>query len=107
MVGRVFEIDVDSGEVLGEMQLDGNWLSGLDVHRGNWITGGRTHLWQFDSKTGKVLRQVTANYPLRNVGTHNSDVLMMEQPIFGFGRRHERIQVWPRETLIYRWNDDK
>jgi outer membrane protein assembly factor BamB len=107
MVGRVYEIDIDSGEVLGETQLDGNWLSGLDVHRGNWITGGRTHLWQFDSKTGKVLRKVTANYPLRNVGTHNGDVLMMEQPIFGFGRNHERIQVWPKETLIYQWNDDK
>ena len=105
MVGKVFEIDSDSGEIVGETQLEGTWLSGLDFHRGNWITGGRTHLWEFDFKTGKVLHKVTANYPLRNIAAHADDVLMMEQPIFGFGRQHQRIQVWPQETLIYRWSE--
>lgn len=102
MVGKVFAVNIDTGAILDETQLEGRWLAGLDFQGDTIITGGREHLWRFEAKTGKLVRKIACNYPLRNVAAGVDSVLLMEQPIFGFGRKHERIQVWPQETKIYR-----
>ncbi len=103
MVGKVYKLDPANGEIVGEVQLNGKWLSGLDFQETNFVTGSRTHLSKFDAKTGKLVFQVPCNYPVRNVATNGDQILLMEQPLFGFGRHHERIQIWPQETKIYHW----
>ena len=57
---------------------------------------------EFDTESGKLIRKTASNYPLRNVAYDDDQILLMEQPVFGFGPKHERIQVWPQKTVIYR-----
>jgi thiol-disulfide isomerase/thioredoxin len=103
MRGKLHKLNLDTGKIISETQLEGTWLSGLDVNNGRFVAGSRDHLIEFDSATGKLIRKTACNYPLRNVATSGSrnSFLLMEQPIFGFGPKHERFQVWPQETKIY------
>ena len=103
MRGKLHKLNLDTGEILSVTQLEGTWLSGLDFRPGRFVAGSRDHLVEFDSDTGKLIRKTHCNYPLRNVATSSGGdkFLLMEQPIFGFGPNHERIQVWPQETKVY------
>ena len=44
----------------------------------------------------------SANYPLRAIHYHQGIYWLMEQPVFGYNTAHERVRIWPTETLIYR-----
>jgi hypothetical protein len=39
---------------------------------------------------------------VRALAWDGTALLLLEQPVFGFGRRHERITVWPRVGLVHR-----
>ncbi len=105
MTGKLHSVDPQTGKIVGETQLSGTWLSGLDFRGDHLVLGSRTHIHEFDAKTGKLIRKTVCNYPVRNLAAHGQAVWLMEQPVFGFGPKHERIQVWPQTTQIYRWSE--
>lgn len=102
MRGRLFQISPETGEIKKETQLSGTWLTGLDFDGRHFLTGSRTHLFKFDPVSGKSVWKKAVNYPLRNVAFSGEHLLVTEQPLFGFGRKHERVRVWPKKTNIYR-----
>ena len=104
MEGRLREVDPRTGEVKATIETKERWLSGLASDGKQLLAASREALLWIDPATGEVRRRVPMHYWIRSVGIHGDGVFVMEQPIFGFGRRHERIQVWPRagETRIYR-----
>ena len=104
MEGRIREVDPATGEVKATIQTPERWLSGLASDGKSLISATRDHLVWLDPATGAVTRRLPVHYWIRSVAVHEGAILAMEQPIFGFGRKHERIQVWPRagETRIWR-----
>ncbi|MFC1559448.1 hypothetical protein ACFL39_02545, partial [Gemmatimonadota bacterium] len=55
-----------------------------------------------DPGTGETVRSVPVNYPLRAIYFHDGIYDLMEQPVFGFSKTHERIRIWPEKTLIFK-----
>jgi hypothetical protein len=102
MRGEISEVDPATGEVSRVIRCDEQWLTSLDSDGSRFVVTGRRALMVVDPETGKVLQNVPTNYGLRCVAWHKGTYFLMEQPVFGFDRQHERVQVWPQETLIYR-----
>lgn len=102
MRGGLRRIDRDTGEVLATVQTDQTWITGLAWDGEHFITGSRDKLLWIDPKTGRTVKSIPVNYPLRSVGFHEGSVYLMEQPVFGYNTAHERIRVWPEKTMIYR-----
>ncbi len=104
MEGRLREVDPATGAVKATVQTPFRWLSGLASDGKCLVTATREKLLWLDPSTGEVKKELPMNYWVRCVGLHEGAVLLMEQPIFGFGRKHERIQLWPRpgETVIHK-----
>jgi hypothetical protein len=100
--GLIHEVDPTSGKVLREIKSQERYLGGLDFDGKHFVSGTRTHLVLADPDSGKVVRKIPVNYPLRNVATHKGAFYLLEQPIFGFDKQHKRIRVWPKQTVIYK-----
>ena len=62
---------------------------------------GALHL--LDAETMQPAGSVPVHYPLRAVGfdVSTGQHLCMEQPVFGYGREHERITLFPRDPVVY------
>ena len=101
--GKIHQVDPKTGHVLTSFDIGRRWTFGLVYDGAHLVTVSRSAMHLIDPKTGKVVRDVPMNYRLRAVGWHKGRHLVMEQPIFGFGQKHERVQVWPRpaSTVIY------
>ncbi len=103
--GRIHEIDPQTGNVTRRIQTPGVWLAGLDVDGDQFVTGSRDHLYHFDVETGELAAWLAVNYRLRSVAAHAGTLYLMEQPIFGFDKQHQRVQVWPKKTVVYRLHE--
>ena len=103
MRGKLHQVNPANGQITQTIQTQGTWLSGLDFDGQHFISGSREHLYQFDPKSGKLVSKTPLNYPVRNLACHQGVCWLFEQPIFGFGKKHERIQLWPKTTMIHRW----
>lgn len=103
MRGVLREVDPATGEVTGSLKTGRTWLSGLAYDGERFVTASRDHLFRIDAGTGKVVGEMPVNYRIRSIAAADGALLLMEQPVFGFDRHHERIRVWPETTLIWRW----
>lgn len=101
--GKLHEIDLATGEVLRTLDTKQKWLFGLAFDGTHLVAGGRDGIHLFDPKDGRVVRKIPTTRRLRAVGFHGGKYYAMAQPVFGFDRRHERIQEWPLpgQTKIY------
>ena len=102
MKGRLHEIDPKSGEVTKTIDAAATWLAGLAWDGERFVAGSREAVMFLNPRDGSVSLSVPVQYRLRSVAVLGDDVFLMEQPIFGFDRNHERIQVWPEKNFIYR-----
>lgn len=102
--GKLHEIDPGSGVVLRTLDTKKRWTFGLAFDGRYLVAGSRDALLLVDPKDGRIAREIPVNYRLRAVGYHGGEYFCMAQPEWGFDRRHERIQAWPRpgRTMIYR-----
>lgn len=104
MRGQIRRVDVESGEILETIDTGLTWLSGFDFDGEHFVIGSRENLFLIHPDDGTTVREFVVNYPIRSVAaSSDGGVWVMEQPIFGFGRKHERIQVWPQQTKVYKW----
>jgi hypothetical protein len=101
MEGRIDEVNPSTGEITAKIQSPEKWITSLDFDGTNFITGSRTDLILL-SRTGAVVKKVPLHYPLRSVAYHDGAFYLMEQPIFGFDKENKSVQIWPKETLIYK-----
>jgi len=106
MRGILSLVDPRTGEIASQVQTKETWLGGLAFDGTNFIAGSRTHVTWISPK-GETLKKVAMNYPVRSLGAADGVVILMEQPVFGFDKDHQPIQVWPRETNVYRLTFDK
>jgi len=102
MSGRLSEVDAKTGEVLSTVSGEARWLSGLAFDGTHFVAGGREGVVFLDPRSGNVSLRVPVHYRLRSVAIAGRDVLLMEQPVFGYDRDHQRIQLWPEKNWIYR-----
>lgn len=102
MRGSIHEVDPRSGEVTATLDTGERWLSGLAYDGTYFVAGSRKALFFLHARTGKTVRKVDVNYPLRAIAAHDGALYLMEQPVFGHDKNHERVQLWPKETLVYK-----
>ena len=101
MRGILNEVDPQTGAITRKLDCEVRWLSGLGYDGKHFVAGSRQALYLFDAKTGKQVRKVALNYPVRAVAAHDGAYLLMEQPVFGHDKQHKRVQLWPKQTLVY------
>lgn len=102
MSGVLHEVDPHTGAVTREINSAEKRLCGLDFDGRHFMAGTRTHLVLLDPKSGEVVKKVPVSYSLRNVAFHQGAFYLLEQPIFGFDKQHQRIRVWPKQTVIHK-----
>jgi hypothetical protein len=102
MDGIISEVDPATGKVTREIKTPEKWITGLDYDGRHFVTGSKTDLILLDVGTGAVVRKVPVNYPLRSVAYHDGAYYLMEQPVFGFDKNNKSVQIWPKETFIYK-----
>ena len=102
MRGVIHEVDPATGAVARRIQTDARWLAGLTFDGKAFVAGSRDALYWFDPATGKTVRKVAVNYPLRTVGFHEGSYFLMEQPVFGHDKEHQRVRVWPKKVLVFK-----
>ncbi len=101
MNGRLHRIDPATGDITRTIQTAERWLTGLAWDGTHFICGSKDRVLFFDD-AGTRVKSIAVNYPLRSVGWRDGALLLMEQPVFDYNTKHERIRLWPRETLVYR-----
>jgi hypothetical protein len=108
MEGRIRELDPATGAVRATLETKRTWLGGLASDGRHLLTAGGGKLLRIDPDSGAIARERPLNYGVRCLGFREGAVLLMEQPEFGFGRSHERIQVRPRagETRLWSLRED-
>ncbi len=99
--GRIHVVDPATGEVSRVIQSEERWLTSLEQYGDLLIATARQGLVLLDPRTGAVLLQTPANYPLRVVAYAAGVHYLMEQPVFGYDRHHRNIRVWPLRTVIH------
>ena len=102
MRGIVSEVDPKTGEITRTLKTGLRWLSCLDYDGRRFVAGDRKALFLLDLEKGEVVRRIEMNYPLRALAAHGGAYYLMEQPIFGHDRQHQRIRVWPKRTLVHK-----
>ncbi len=99
--GKISQVDPRTGEIMSEIELEER-LSGLTWNGEQFVGVSREEIVFVDPGSGATVRSFPVNYPLRAVYFNDGIYFLMEQPVFGYNKTHERIRVWPTETLIYK-----
>ncbi len=102
MHGKISEVDPKTGEVARVLDTGVRWLSGLDYDGKHFVAGSREALHFLDAETGKEIRRVLVNYPLRVVASHGGAFYLFEQAIFGHDKQHKRVRVFPKRVAIHK-----
>ncbi len=100
--GKLHEVDATTGALRRSVVTGLNWVFGLAFDGERFVTGGREAVHWLDARTLKPVRQLASAYRLRTLASDGTRLLVMEQPEFGFGRKHEPIRVWPQTTVVHR-----
>ncbi len=100
--GKIYEVDPMTGEISKTIATKERYVTGLSHDGKHFVFGSRTDLILVDANTGETRRKLHVNYPLRSVQFHDGAYYVMEQPVFGFSKDHKSIQIWPRESRIYK-----
>lgn len=99
--GGAHAVDPATGEVLKVLKLQASRPSALAFDGEHFVLGGSDGIQFVDADTGVAVRTVPTNYPVRAIACHKGRLYVMEQPIWGFDRKHQRVQLWPKQTLIH------
>jgi hypothetical protein len=100
--GTMHEVDGATGELRRSVATGLSWVFGLTFDGDRLVTVGRDAVHWLDPDTLRPVRTLPSAYRLRTIGWDGGRYLILEQPEFGFGRRHEPIRVWPQTTVIHR-----
>ena len=101
MSGLLHEVDPATGKISRTLKLKVNALSGLAFDGRHLVTAGRSEVLWLDPGTGEIVRRLPVHYPLRCVEAEGNLLYLMEQPVSGFDRTHQRVRVWPRSMLVH------
>ncbi|MEZ5966800.1 MAG: PQQ-binding-like beta-propeller repeat protein [Planctomycetota bacterium] len=99
--GKLHRLDPVTGEVEKTLALSVRYVSGLTFDGASFVLGSREALHFVDPGTGKVRRSVPVAYPVRALASEGGKLYLMEQPVPGFGRKHEPIRIWPKRMLVH------
>jgi len=99
--GGLHAVDPATGDVRQVLPLQLKQPSALAFDGAQFVIGSREGLHVVDPATGNTLRSVATHYPVRAVACRGGQLFVMEQPIWGFDRQHQRIRVWPKQDLIH------
>lgn len=97
----ISEVDPGTGEIVRTIEPEER-LTALTWNGEHFVGGTREAIIFIDPETGSTLRKIPSNYPIRAIHYQDGVYYMMEQPIFGYNKVHERIRIWPETTLIYK-----
>ncbi len=98
----ISEVDPRTGEILRNIEPEERGLTALTWNGEHFVAGSREALFFIDPDSGRTVRSIPVNYPVRVIYFHEGVYYLMEQPVFGYNKTHERIRVWPEKTLIYK-----
>ncbi len=98
---KISAVDPATGGIVREIEPAETGYGGLTWNGEHLVAAGREAIAWLDPGSGATVRTVPANYPIRAIAWHEGTYYLMEQPVFGYNTRHERIRVWPERTLIY------
>ena len=102
--GQLHEVDPESGKIQRTVETGRRWVFSLADDGRRFFAATREGLDFFDPKTLRYQESLALPRRLRSAGWSAGAYLLMEQPIFGFGKKQEKIQVFPRQgkTRIHR-----
>ena len=98
----ISEVDPRTGEIVRTIEPEERRLTALTWNGEHFVTGSREAIFFLDPDTGATLWKIPVNYPLRVIHFHDGVYYLMEQPVFGYNKVHERIRVWPEKILVYK-----
>ncbi len=98
----ISEVDPQTGEIVRTIEPEEGRLTALTWNGEHFVAGSREAIVFIDPQSGRTVRKIPVNYPLRVIFYHDGIYYLMEQPVFGYNKVHERIRVWPEETLVYK-----
>ena len=105
--GRLQRLDVETGAVEKAVETGLRWTFGLTSDGSHLVCASREGLHFVDPETGQVARHVRTNYRLRALtygrlpGDEAARYHVMEQPVFGFDQRHQRVVTHPARAMIH------
>lgn len=99
--GKLHRVDAQSGDIAATLDIGVRYVGGLDFDGKAFVVGSRDALHFVDPASGKPRRTVPLAYPVRALACHDGKIYLLEQPVFGFGRTHEPIRVWPQKTVVH------
>jgi outer membrane protein assembly factor BamB len=102
MLQGLYIVDPKTGEIVAHLRNATRYVSGLAFDGAHLVTASREMLYLLDPKTAAVVRSVPLNYPVRSLTAAAGVYHLMEQPVWGHDRDHERQQVWPLEVWVHR-----
>lgn len=100
-MGKLHRVDPQTGELLQTLPLAQRYVAGLAFDGESFVLGSREAIHLVDPADGKTRRSVPVAYPVRALACHEGKIWALEQPVFGFGREHEQIRVWPQKTVVH------
>lgn len=100
-MGKLHRLDPENGAIEATLEFGQRYVAGLDFDGASFVVGSRQALHFVDAKNGKTTKSVPVAYPVRALACHGGKVFVLEQPVFGFGRQHEPIRVWPQQTVVH------
>jgi hypothetical protein len=100
-MGKAHAVDPATGEVGQVLQLPDRRPGALCSDGPLFVTGGSDSIQIVDPASGKTVREVKTNYPVRALAAQGGRLFAMEQPIPGFDRQHKPIRVWPKQYGIH------
>ena len=100
-MGKLHRLDLATGAIEQTLDLGTPYVGGLDWDGQAFVVGSRTALHFVDARTGKVTKTLPVEYPVRALTCRDGRIYVLEQPVFGFNRKHEHIRVWPQKTVVH------
>ncbi len=99
--GKLHRVDPETGAIAKTFDIGKRYVGGLDFDGEHFVVGSRDALHFVAPSTGTVVRSLPLAYPVRAVACRDGKILLLEQPIFGFGRKHESVRVWPARSVVH------
>lgn len=100
LTGKIHEVEPESGNIEATLDVEGG-LSGLAFDGEDLVSVSAKGIVFLDPASGHLRRMVSTNYQLRSIGFHAGHFFLMEQPLEGFDRNHDRIRISPKVTMLY------
>ncbi|HEY5885143.1 MAG TPA: hypothetical protein VIT88_10675 [Pyrinomonadaceae bacterium] len=100
--GWIHVVNPADGTIERTIETGEKWISGLGFDGKHLVTSGSAkELLFLDADTGKAVRRVPVNSPLRVVEPHGGRLYLMEGAVISYDVNNKPIAVWPKDMMIY------